>query len=571
MVEVKSALSFEDMGRNASFESYSRVAPSLSEAYGQIAEGFCEEEPGGAIWPWKLPCSSSVSGNVFLMLAFGYILTVAAQMIGEGSELLLEVLNPGLVGGLLLPLLGAFPDALIIASSGLKGTPEEAQETVAVGLGVLAGSTVMLLTVAWGGSLIAGRCDLNEKGTAVERTLTKPFGETGITTDEQTKVGALIMALSALPLLIVQIPLLDGHPAEGPEAALIGASICAVGLVSYGAYQVANPWLQEKKIKEARLKLARARAARQLGLSARSWGGLVNPATGAVRQDSVDRFFDLFDKDNSGSLERTELQALIVSMGTEHTGVMPSKEEVDIWMREFDKNDDQIISREEFATGMQTWIQKMDGELSQRQLALAGSGAQWDGGSAVALASGELSQLLQDEEQEEEEEEGGEPLTKPQIVKKASGLLLAGAALVATFADPAVSSISNFAEAAHIDPFVVAFVAAPFASNASEVISSFRFALKKRKRNISLTYAQIYGAITMNNTLCLGLFLGIVYLRGLTWDFSAEVTAMVTVTWILAAVGQRSTFPALTAVPVLALYPLSLLGVEFLESTLGWK
>ena len=32
---------------------------------------------------------------------------------------------------------------------------------VAVGLGTLAGSTVMLLTLAWGGSVLAGRCDLN--------------------------------------------------------------------------------------------------------------------------------------------------------------------------------------------------------------------------------------------------------------------------------------------------------------------------------------------------------------------------------------------------------------------------
>ena len=107
-----------------------------------------------------------------------------------------------------------------------------------MGLGVLAGSTIMLLTVAWGGCLVAGRCDLSEKGTAVDRTLTKPFAETGVTTDEQTKVGATIMALSALPFLIVQIPLLDGHPAEGPEAALIGAVVCAVGLVAYGTYQV---------------------------------------------------------------------------------------------------------------------------------------------------------------------------------------------------------------------------------------------------------------------------------------------------------------------------------------------
>ena len=34
---------------------------------------------------------------------------------------------------------------------------------VAVGVGTLAGSTIMLLTIAWAGSLLCARCDLNEQ------------------------------------------------------------------------------------------------------------------------------------------------------------------------------------------------------------------------------------------------------------------------------------------------------------------------------------------------------------------------------------------------------------------------
>jgi len=47
------------------------------------------------------------------------------------------------------------PDCMIVLVSAIGGTVEQAQEEVAVGLGVLAGSTVMLLTIAWGGSLYA--------------------------------------------------------------------------------------------------------------------------------------------------------------------------------------------------------------------------------------------------------------------------------------------------------------------------------------------------------------------------------------------------------------------------------
>ena len=100
---------------------------------------------------------------MFLNLVYGYALLTAAGFISDGSELLLEILSPGLVGGLLLPILGAVPDAAVIIASGLGASKEDAQEQVSVGMGTLAGSTVMLLTIAWGGSLILGRCDLSSR------------------------------------------------------------------------------------------------------------------------------------------------------------------------------------------------------------------------------------------------------------------------------------------------------------------------------------------------------------------------------------------------------------------------
>ncbi|CAM6121689.1 unnamed protein product [Calypogeia fissa] len=68
-----------------------------------------------------LPCSDSLGGILSLIVAYGYLLLVAAQLISKGSELLLEVTNAGLFGGRLLPILGALPDALLILVSGLGG------------------------------------------------------------------------------------------------------------------------------------------------------------------------------------------------------------------------------------------------------------------------------------------------------------------------------------------------------------------------------------------------------------------------------------------------------------------
>ena len=39
--------------------------------------------------------------------------------------------------------------------------------------------------------------------------------------------------------------------------------------------------------------------------------------------------------------------------------------------------------------------------------------------------------------------------------------------------------------------------------------------------------AQVYGAVTMNNTLCLGLFLLVIHLQDLPWTYSSEVAVTV--------------------------------------------
>lgn len=44
---------------------------------------------------------------------------LAATYLSNGSELLLEILGPGIVGGLFLPVLGALPDAMLILGNSL--------------------------------------------------------------------------------------------------------------------------------------------------------------------------------------------------------------------------------------------------------------------------------------------------------------------------------------------------------------------------------------------------------------------------------------------------------------------
>ena len=61
-----------------------------------------------------LPCTTSVLGNIFLIAVYGVLMYTSAKSLSNGSELLLEILGPGIIGGLFLPILGALPDAMLI-------------------------------------------------------------------------------------------------------------------------------------------------------------------------------------------------------------------------------------------------------------------------------------------------------------------------------------------------------------------------------------------------------------------------------------------------------------------------
>lgn len=63
--------------------------------------------------------------------------------------------------------------------SGLSGSTDTAQSQVSVGMGLLAGSTVMLITVVWASCVIIGKCDI-EDNVAIDKRDTKGFSLTGM-------------------------------------------------------------------------------------------------------------------------------------------------------------------------------------------------------------------------------------------------------------------------------------------------------------------------------------------------------------------------------------------------------
>ena len=158
---------------------------------------------------------------------------------------------------------------------------------------------------------------------------------------------------------------------------------------------------------------------------------------------------------------------------------------------------------------------------------------------------------------------------KIKIIVKACVLLVLGAGGAALFSDPMVDTINRMSQVMHIQPFFISFIVTPFASNASELIASIYFCAKQSSKSVSVAMAAVYGAVTMNSTLNLGILLLLMYRRDIFWAFTAEALPMlftVFVVGIFAAV--KDTFTALEGVLVLLLYPLSL-GLTYLFQHIG--
>lgn len=540
------------------------------------------------------PDCEGLGASVFLNLVYGYALLTAAGFISDGSELLLEILSPGLVGGLLLPILGAVPDAAVIIASGLGASKEDAQEQVSVGMGTLAGSTVMLLTIAWGGSLILGRCDLSSRGTAINKTLTpkasitEAANETGVTTDTDTKTNAMVMMASCVTFLVIQIPAWMGMQAN-KKIDLATAAVALGGLALYCGYQVLFPELQRRKIAAAQAKAARKRGAMFAAHLGNTMGGIL--VDGEVNVQALNKMFEQFDSDGSNEVDVQELKLALVAMSVTMQDTEITDGDVEVWLKEFDKDGDGLISRAEFCAGMTHWVLEQAKNISvrSRRSSFDGSlrgGSRHELSAARGPAHAGLEPLLgstpeqdagegqgEEDESDVEDEDDEEPMTKSQIIKKAMLFLAIGMAMVTLFADPMVGAVSSLSKALGLpSPFFASFVLTPFASNASELVSSLYFASKKRKKNISLTYSQVYGAVTMNNTMCLGLFMVVMRAQGLEWTFSSETLTILLVTLLVGYLGaSRETFKSRLAVPVLALYPLSIALVCFLDFVVGWN
>ncbi len=558
----------------------------------------------------KDPAEVGSTGLAWLLISYGYVLYYASNLISEGSDLLLLVPSlAGLVGSVVLPLLGAVPDGAIMLFSGL-GDVDKAQETLSVGVGALAGSTIMLLTVQWGLSVYNGRVDFsgpdmqpNYKGSRKLKDDSlnySSFASTGVSLTSPINHGAKMMMVTTLPYFLIQIPafFLSGdreQVSEGEHSwAMAGFILCTGFFITYMLTQVKMSNDTAHKLKRmAVIKESLKRGAVSLsgalteqvqqieresvvvrGESEVSHLVPINGATDDCSSPSEEvktllkgilgEAFHGYDQDKNGHLSKQEFSQFLSDF---HESVTP--EHVDHVFSHFDSDGSGTIDYDEFICACYIIITEGKGSSHRVDEAVVDATTRSKRSSVAIQADNIFSEEGGDGEEEEEVPEDLVSLTPEQqqraIKKRAFLMLFMGTSLVLLFSDPMVEVLSEVADRIGIPAFYVSFILAPLASNASEVIASQYYAAKKTRKTITVALTALEGAASMNNTFCLSIFMALIYFRGLAWQYSAETISIILVQFVMGTLALREKMSMLTAAFVLALFPLSVLFVALLE------
>jgi len=507
----------------------------------------------------------------FLTAVYGWVLYTSSSLIAEGSELLLFFPSvAGLVGSVVLPILGAVPDGVMVLFSGM-GPIETAQDQVSVGVGALAGSTVMLLTFPWFLAVNSGAVPLDDAGVAqygAKAAQELPHaGRTGVTYSPALKKSAKIMMATTVLYLIIQLPAsteesettVAADQAKGENLwALVGLVACTAAFVLYlrecikeanedQALEAVIEGIKSKQISiTAALQFAKTTSKGDLSQT------LMNEDAKRLKK-IIRPFFAQYDVDCSGHLDVTEFNQLLIELGEKSQGQTVSEK-----FKEHDTDNNGTLSFEEVAEFLYHFIKD---ELMHKP---------YDEQKTLQMLP-----AYDDDDEEEVLPEDLADLSPAQqlqrVLFRSIWMMGVGTVLVLIFSDPMVDALSNWGTRTGIPAFYISFVLAPLASNASELLSAYTYAAKKSQKSITTSLSTLVGAACMNNTFCLGIFLSLVYFRGLAWQFTAETIAIVLIQWIigLLTIFMR-THNKLHAAIILLCYPGCLGIVWTLENFVGW-
>lgn len=527
---------------------------------------------------------------------FGYVLYVAANMIGDGADLLLLIPSYApFVGTLVIPILGAVPDGMLVLFSGLGQNP---QEEVRTGVGALAGSTIMLLTMPWLIAVFSGRVSIVDDKLTYKRVqqdhhygwedwkkLTpgqQGFFNSGVAITQPVRDSAMMMLLTATSYLWIQVPACfydqsSARKKEDVEGMVtfgwIGLLSCVLWFLFYifrtlfGPSQGSN--LGDKIVHKQVDGIKRGEITIQgvmANLNTELWSGVINDGAvelsdilvgGQMQQEVAQMcellsyFFTRYDVSRDGLIGLDEFRFLLkeLQLGLE------CEAEKNLYDRINTDNTKGLdfnnfvafiicfsLQPEKFGGGADAKAKTRTIMMAPSLLNKKDDDTEGDEDSMPS----DLASLSPEQQQKK--------LTQRAFVK-----LCVGTFLVVFFSDPMVHNLTIMGNRLHSNPFYISFLLAPIASNMSELVAAQRLASKKTISSIVNSLCSLEGAAIMNNTFCLAIFLFLVVYQKLTWTFSSEVVSIIAVEVVVAIiVFTKQQHRLFDAFMVLLCYPCSL-------------
>ncbi|XWS18476.1 hypothetical protein CRYUN_Cryun32bG0046700 [Craigia yunnanensis] len=511
-----------------------------------------------------LPCTTKLWGQLFLLVVYEYLLSLSEQFISNGSNLFFQMFGTGIFGASLFHILGMFPRVILVLVSGVSASEETIQTMATISMGLLAGSTIMMLTLIWGSVIAFGSYDLSDTSSSsnpdnVDTSIStnankkKPFSLTGygVSTDTETRYSAIIMLMSMVPFVILQLAKILTSATARRVVVLISLIITLALLVSYCIYQVFEPWIQDRRLEYLMRKYIQ-----------RNLLNILLSPNGRADELQIKRLFHRIDKNNNSRISSTELRAFILGIRIEEVGLDGEDFEAKV-MEEFDMSSDSNINETEFVRGVSNWLNKANNDVNDAQ----GERRLFH---ISAKKKNEEKQSLLPAKKGSEKRKGTDKPWWNYI--KAAFLITLGTAITVLLTNPLMTTLVDFSTSVNIPSFLVSYVVIPLALSFRLALRAITSVGQKTEKAASLTFSELYGAVFMNNVMGLIIFLALVYIRDISWDVSAEVLVVLL---ICTALGMLATFSTKiqfwTCILVYLLYPISLLLLYVLTNVLGWS
>ncbi|XP_019097647.1 PREDICTED: uncharacterized protein LOC104776935 [Camelina sativa] len=537
-----------------------------------------------------LPCADNIEGYVFQVFSFGCLLIIGEYFLSKGRSKLFVIFEVGFFGAIIFPLLVMFPRITLILSTGLMGSREMANSMVGNNVAVTVGYSVFALTVQWGACVVFGLPGFSSdqsirngevqsiaSGTksprrnGIRNNLIKKLVGASVKADPKNKKAAGIMLLTLFPFVLVTFSETFDSESWDDSIVLITLLFSGSATVLFFVYLYFDKADQVKSLDHARFELMSEVHKHLQNFSPQS---LIRDKQ--LSKESLKRcvistlsllflfcycilslpvyylcsLFEKIDVNKDGKIQVSELKDLTVEFGVLGRMKCDIHELATTLLADFDSDKDGEIDETEFEKGIEKWLRQykftVDSTESQRE---------YQDEDEAVLKMVKTNECL-----------FTKLLTKRTF--KAVTEVIIGILIVSFLAKPFMMNIELLSVSAGVPSFYVVFAVIPLARNLKNALSAHFCRKKDQARITSDIFSDIYRDVTLNNLLGITIILAIVYLRGLTWDYSTEVLIIVIVGLIIGVPAYvRSTYPFWICVLAFALYFFSLVLI-YLHSNL---